>query len=301
MRNTSNIFKRNQFEEDFDKFKFPPTALKVTDGNSLNEIADNEIVVNNNDELLIRRGNELKNVGGKSSVSKGEKGDRGVTGADGVNGINGVDGISAASFENLLGYLIETSNPLNPTSKSTITPLSTAWRAMLTEDTERLVKDFGANYFDANFEVQFEFMVTGSCQNSSIIYLLMLTNSNNTFTTIYTASGDLLAIYFNQTSGGVLNLGVRECNGGTLTTTQQAISTNVLYYCTLIRDESVGTYGSLSLYVYSDVLRTNLLWTVTVTLTEKQDFQYLTLGAGSGGAGTQTSYGFISHVNIVSV
>lgn len=361
MRDKSNIFNRKPFEDEYEKFKSPPTAIKSNEGNDLTEISDNELMINAKDELLIRRGNEVKKLSGGATIVQSSPAPRnpvylpnvtdGVSayvyiayasdasgtdftmtfnaaldyiailttdteivspavgdftglwknykGAAGANGADGADGQSYY-YENLLAYLIETSNPLNPTSRSTITTLATAWRAMLVQDTERLVKDFGAAYFDANFEIWFDFMVTASCQNSSIIYLLMLSNSNDTFTTIYTANGDTLSIFFNQTAGGVLNLGVRECNAGSLTTTQQAISTNTLYYGTWKRDEAVGTYGSLSLYVYSDVLRTNLLWTITVTLTEKQDFQYFTVGAGSGGTGTQQSYGFISNVRIVS-
>lgn len=47
-------------------------------------------------------------------------------------------------------------------------------------------------------------------------------------------------------------------------------------YCTVVRDESVGTYGTLYLYIYSDASRTTLLNTQTITLgTSKKDFRYL--------------------------
>jgi hypothetical protein len=50
---------------------------------------------------------------------------------------------------------------------------------------------------------------------------------------------------------------------------------NTNYYVTVKRDESVGTYGTLYCYIYSNLDRSTLVDTLTVTLTEKQNFQYL--------------------------
>lgn len=47
-------------------------------------------------------------------------------------------------------------------------------------------------------------------------------------------------------------------------------------YFTITRDENVGAFGTIYLYIYSDIARTNLLSTRSVTLhTSKKDYRYL--------------------------
>ena len=63
MRKQSDIFKRESFEEDYEKFNLPPTAIQESDGVDLTKIANNELIINSSNELLIRRGNEIIKVG----------------------------------------------------------------------------------------------------------------------------------------------------------------------------------------------------------------------------------------------
>lgn len=59
------------------------------------------------------------------------------------------------------------------------------------------------------------------------------------------------------------------------TTTAGLLDLNTNYYITLVRDDDAGTYGSLVATIYSDAKRSVVVDTLTVTLTEQQDFQYL--------------------------
>jgi hypothetical protein len=180
----------------------------------------------------------------------------------------------------------------------TIHPERVVWNNA-SNQTYYLYKDFGANYFDADFRIDFTFYWASVTANSSVNYMIMLTRDVNTYANLVSGSKDFLSVFFNKTVGGTLTLGIREVNGGSLTTsTDTTLTTNTFYFATLDRDESVGTYGQLRLRVYSDYTRSNLLATLTVTLTEKQDFQYMELSVTGGAAGA--SYGFVEDVIVVS-
>ena len=86
MRKIINLFKRVPFE-DYDKFDNSPATVKESQGDDLSQIADKELVVNNNNELLIRRKEKVFKVGG--GVGK-----QGKDGKDGV-AKNGLDGVNA--------------------------------------------------------------------------------------------------------------------------------------------------------------------------------------------------------------
>lgn len=86
MRKIINLFKRVPFE-DYDKFDNSPATVKESQGDDLSQIADKELVVNNNNELLIRRKEKVFKI-------SGGMGKQGKDGKDGV-AKNGLDGVNA--------------------------------------------------------------------------------------------------------------------------------------------------------------------------------------------------------------
>lgn len=70
MRKLSDIFKRHPFDDEYEQFKVPPTAIKNSDGTDLDRIANNELIINDDNELLIRRGNEIKEISGKTTAEQ---------------------------------------------------------------------------------------------------------------------------------------------------------------------------------------------------------------------------------------
>lgn len=97
----------------------------------------------------------------------------------------------------------------------------------------------------------------------------------------------------------VCSLTLQETNGSSDTTDQSSeLSTDTNYYLTINRNESEGTYGKLYCYIYSDSIRSTLVDTLTVTLTEKQDFRYL-FGSTSydSATGGKAYSGTISNLN----
>jgi len=88
MRKLSDLlFKRRVFEDDFDKFSRPTVVLSQSEGLDLENIADRQLIVNDSDELMIRKGNEIRKVADKGT--KGDKGDKGDTGSTGASGVAG--------------------------------------------------------------------------------------------------------------------------------------------------------------------------------------------------------------------
>ncbi len=102
-----------------------------------------------------------------------------------------------------------------------------------------------------------------------------LTNIVNDFKYIRDNSGDSLNLMW-WDSAGTLNLRLMEVDGGTSYADSNTadVSLGAKVYVKNKRDESVGTYGTLYCYMYSDSGRTTLLDTLSVALhSSKKDFQ----------------------------
>jgi len=136
-------------------------------------------------------------------------------------------------------------------------------------------KDFTAGYFDGDFEHQFKINVTAASAGVQM-FPWLIANLVDDAKGIDDANGDFLGIWIGFVGAGYAFV-AEECDGGTLTidvSSELALATD--YWVTVTRDESVGTYGTLYCYIYSDACRSTLVDTLTVTLnTSKKDFRYL--------------------------
>lgn len=84
-------------------------------------------------------------------------------------------------------------------------------------------------------------------------------------------------------------------------TTAGLITYNTNYYITIARDDDAGTYGSLVATIYSDPQRATVVDTLTVTLTEQQNFRYLfAMNAYNGASGGTRWDGLIADLFIES-
>ena len=141
----------------------------------------------------------------------------------------------------------------------------------------RLTKDLGAAYFDGNFThtVQAKFIrgSTGYWRGA----FWGLSNAAQDFYQIDADGGYALWIGAEGNNSGTWRICLTECNAGTLYQSSSAlVADNTDYYYTITRNESVGTYGLLSAYIYSDPGRTSLVATLSLGLHyPKQDFRYL--------------------------
>ena len=176
------------------------------------------------------------------------------------------------ALENFTTYTeVDTNSHISKTSTRV------TWSNLNRNEDAYLYKDFGIGYFEGDFTVNLTLNITSPDESGTYEHILTLANSLDDFKGIDDASGDALTIQHLSQSGTTTRIAVQELDGGTLyTSSYYNITANTAYYLKIIRDESVGTYGTLYCYIYSDAARTTLLSTLSVTLhTSKKDFRYI--------------------------
>ena len=157
-------------------------------------------------------------------------------------------------------------------------------------ETNYLYYDFGVDYFAGDFTFLFDFIVSSGGNGSNTI--IGLGNDLSDYRTNQVASKSQLCIRLGY-NGGSFTIELIELDSGSETSDNYAGTINTNYYLTFTRDESVGTYGTIYCYVYSDSARTTLLDTLTLTLnTSKKDFRYFFAlqSYNNGTAVAQTGY-----------
>ncbi|MGB6873341.1 MAG: hypothetical protein WBE46_04275 [Dehalococcoidia bacterium] len=171
--------------------------------------------------------------------------------------------------ENLTTY-----TEVDPNSRIGVTAARSAVTGLTRNEDAYLYKDKGAGRFSGDFEHLIDCRVD-SGNNVGLLYPWALANLIDDVAGIG-ASGDLLGcnlyvvsptrvdIYLHEWIAGV-HYGSAGYQGAPATT----------YYLKIKRDESVGTYGTLYCYIYSNAARTNLLATLSLALHEKEDFRYI--------------------------
>lgn len=141
-----------------------------------------------------------------------------------------------------------------------------------------LVKDKGANHFDGDFEHQFEGYFDAAV-NYGFCMIWALANTINDLSAILTASEDELAVYFyreEHTASHKIKLA--ESDGGSFAEASTNVALDTRYWFTVKRDESVGPYGTIYLYIYSDSGRTTQIAGSPLSIalhSSKKDFQYI--------------------------
>jgi hypothetical protein len=107
-------------------------------------------------------------------------------------------------------------------------------------------------------------------------FVWALANEQNDWQTIFLASGNALGVRWQNAAGAGAALRLTEQTGGVaIGDTSDVIGTDTPCWLTVVRDEAVGTYGTLYCYIYSDADRQTLVDTLTVALSVKVDFRFL--------------------------
>ena len=108
-------------------------------------------------------------------------------------------------------------------------------------------------------------------------------------------AGDAQVVRFQSAT----TLRVIEANGGSTTAdTSIALSLDTNYYLTVDRDESVGSFGELTCEIDDSADRASPVDTITVNLTEKQDFQYVYGLASVNTGGAQVWTGIVADLDL---
>lgn len=151
------------------------------------------------------------------------------------------------------------------------------WTALANSETAYVYKDEGANHFSGNFTHLMKALmtVTGNAGRYPAQWIL-----SNTVATVEVLLGGTNHALVGGLDWGGLNIWLQqvlyENNGAALYSDEDnAGSSATAYWGKFVRDEAVGTYGTLYGYWYTDAGRTTLLSSQALTLHEKADFRYV--------------------------
>ena len=156
-------------------------------------------------------------------------------------------------------------------SKITVTDLDL-------DETCIVYKDKGAAHFDGDFEHRFKTLCS-AITNSGFFYPWMMANIIGDARDVIDQSEDSHGVLWRAWYDGP-KLYLLERDSGTAYSDNGSVNTSTVYYITVERDESTGTYGTIYAYIctgnYNGESGSSLVDTLTVALhTSKKDFRYI--------------------------
>lgn len=165
-----------------------------------------------------------------------------------------------------------------------------------------LYYDFGAAYFSGRFKHRIELYVTGT-DDQSLFYPWTLQNNIESIPVLVTNNRDALYVGLILRTGtpDTFDIGLAELDGGTAYSDNLiGFSVDTPYYIEIERDETVGTYGTLYIRVYSDSAYTTLVDDGFVTLhTSKKDFQYhFAVNSYNNGTTGKDFAGYVENIDL---
>lgn len=140
-----------------------------------------------------------------------------------------------------------------------------------------LSKDLGAGYLSGDFTFNFTlYNAIDSANNATVLhYPLIVSNVLAGYQTHINDDNDLMSVGWKQSTGEILLI---EWDGATGQSTSYVGADDTIYYCTFRRDESVGTYGTIYLDIYSNSGRTTLLSSLSRLIQgSTKDYRYVQL------------------------
>ncbi|KKL20224.1 hypothetical protein LCGC14_2457620, partial [marine sediment metagenome] len=165
---------------------------------------------------------------------------------------------------------------VDPNSRITVATRRVTWTALTENEDAYVYKDKGVNFFDGDFVHLFTVRTSAVSATTRNGYWA-LTNTLDDLVGTDTADGSYLALRFEFTDP-LLSLRLNEVDSGDFRESSNiTISLNTTYYLKVYRDESVGSFGTLYLAIYTDAARTTLLSSVVSLAlnTSKKDFRYI--------------------------
>lgn len=154
--------------------------------------------------------------------------------------------------------------------------------------------DKGVDHLDEDFAHLVDAQADTAGDNNQLFFPWMLSNEVNDWNGTLADTGEsFLSLMFVQNF-----VRLNECIGSGFVSDEYTGSVGTPYYLRLVRDEAVGTHGTLYCYIYSDSGRITLLDTLSLTLRAKRDFRYV-YGVNCGNNGqAQTISGFAQNLDL---
>ena len=183
-------------------------------------------------------------------------------------------------------------------NRLTVTSSTITVTALDNDENVYVVKDFGDNYFSGDFTFRLKVRVSS---NASVgVYIWGLSSSGSS---AFAEAGSY-SLIVSWSSTGVLR--ITEVYGGSVLSSinSSSLSLDTNYYVEIIRNESAGANGTLTVNIYSDAAYTTLIVaatpTISRTLSGKVDFRYLYGVAQIGGAAGGVAFsGTIQNLTII--
>ena len=172
-------------------------------------------------------------------------------------------------------------------SDVTVTATKVSWDTLTRDANSYVYKDMGVDFFSGDYEHWFELMMEAEVGADNSVFNWMIANDIGNGQALAVAGKSFMRIQVS--SGASDRMALHEVDSGTTYADYFTITQDVLYHVKTVRDEAVGTYGTIYLYIYDDSARTNLLDTLIITLhTSLKDFQYI-YGFSSQDTGDNTN------------
>ncbi len=194
---------------------------------------------------------------------------------------------------------------VDPNTRITVTSDRVSWVLLSRDEDAYSYSDKGVAYFNGNFEIKQTYRVTAAnASGTSMCGIWALTNLVDDYQGIDQANGDFFLVAPRKSILGLHGLFLIECDGGTqYGDSYDGLTINTNYYLTIKRDLSIGTYGTIYCYIYSDYLRQTLVDTLSVTChTSVKSFRYLfAVITADTDQSTITHSGYTENMEVVTI
>lgn len=166
--------------------------------------------------------------------------------------------------------------------------------ALQNAETGLLTDDKGINFFDNDFTHKFKLNISSG---SGLAGWWCVANGLDPYTVLDNTE-DFLHFH-NGGGGGAPVVAIAErFSGGVINDVSGNLATNTDYWITIIRDESVGSFGSLTCIIYSDSARTVIVDTIAILLSAKLNLRYIYAIQSRGSAGTTITSSILSDLDL---
>jgi hypothetical protein len=193
----------------------------------------------------------------------------------------------------------------DPNSRLTIISNKVTATSLPQDEEVYFYGDYGANYFDGDFEHRVEALLDGYSGTYIVFPFWILSNTiDDLYGHLPLGNKDFLALLFYWNAGGSDRIRIWERDGSSSYNDDWiGGSLDVTYFFTIERDESVGTYGTFYAYIATGDYYDNggnLEDTLSIALhTSKKDFQYLYAESSyNQGDGTKQHTGYMQNLDL---
>ncbi len=197
--------------------------------------------------------------------------DAGLEGVAGYSKINTTALSVAQEYSDTTKWIEADAN-----SRLSVTSTEITATALQNNETAMVYQDFGAGAINtsvsARFRVKVNTVATGAVVGCFGVADVLATM----YDTIWTSSSNSWFVYIGN-AAGVTRLYIAEAGGGLshyYIASSDPINVGQNYYCEVVYNEASGTYGSLTMNIYTDSGYSTLFDTLSLTLHEKFSFRY---------------------------